>query len=68
MKKNVTSNQVFGEPVYYVETNFFMSNQSVYEQLTLRWQIAKQLSELHPLSLSNNKNYRLRKRGNFPLQ
>ena len=29
--------------------------------------IAKQLSGLNPLSLSNNKNYRLKKNGVFPL-
>ena len=33
--------------------------QSVYKQLALAWQIAKQLSGLNPLSLSNNKNYSL---------
>ena len=30
-------------------------------QLFLKWQIAKQLSGLNSLSLSNNKNYRLKK-------
>ena len=34
--------------------------QLVYKQLALGWQIAKQLSGLNPLSLSNNKNYRLK--------
>ena len=33
--------------------------QPVYEQLALAWPIAKQLSGLNPLSLSNNKNYSL---------
>ena len=42
--------------------------QPVYKQLALAWQIAKQLSGLNPLSLSNNKNYRLKKNGVFPLQ
>ena len=32
----------------------------VYKQLALAWQIAKQLSGLNPLSLSNNKNYSLK--------
>ena len=32
------------------------------------WQIAKQLSGLNPLSLSNNENYRLKKSAVFPLQ
>ena len=31
--------------------------QVVYKQLTLAWKIAKQLSGLNPLSLSNNKIY-----------
>ena len=39
----------------------------VYKQLALKWQIANQLSGLNPVSLSNNKNYRLRKSGVFPL-
>ena len=42
--------------------------QPVYEQLALGWQIAKELSGLNPLSLSNNKNYRLKESGVFPLQ
>ena len=33
--------------------------QPVNKQLALAWQIAKQLSGLKPLSLSNNKNYSL---------
>ena len=39
---------------------------TVYKQLGLRWQIAKQLSGFGTLSLSNNKNYRLRKSEVFP--
>ena len=34
--------------------------QPVYEQLALAWQIAKQLSGLDPLSLSNNYNHSLK--------
>ena len=34
--------------------------QPVDKQLALSWQIANQLSELNPLSLSNNKNYSLK--------
>ena len=41
--------------------------QPVYKQLALKWQIAKQLSGFNPFSLSNNKNYRLKKSGVFPL-
>ena len=36
---------------------FYM--QTVYKQIALAWLIAKQLSGLNPLSLSNNKNYSL---------
>ena len=42
-------------------TLIFLYKQSVYKQLALGWQIAKQLSGLNPFSLSNNKNYRLKK-------
>ena len=41
--------------------------QPVYKQLALECQISKQLSRLEPLSLNNNKNYRLKKHGIFPL-
>ena len=40
--------------------------QPVYKQLALRWQIAKQLSGLNLLALSNDKNYKLQKTGVFP--
>ena len=46
---------------------FSFDKQSVYKQLALGWQIAKQLSWLNPLSLSNNKNI-LKESGVFPLQ
>ena len=46
----------------------FVCKQPVYKQLVLGWQIAKQLSELNPLSLSNNKNYELKESGIFPLK
>ena len=42
--------------------------QPVDKQLALAWQIAKQLSGLNSLSLSNNKIYSLKKNGIFPLQ
>ena len=51
----------------YIYIHFFYK-QPVYKQLVLGWQIAKQLSGLNPLSLSNNKNCRLKKNGVFPLQ
>ena len=44
----------------------FLNKQLAYEQQALGWQIAKQFSGLNPLSLSNKKNYRLRKSGVFP--
>ena len=43
----------------------FFYKQPVYKQPSLEWQIAKQLSGLTLLSLSNNKNYRLKKSGVF---
>ena len=46
----------------------FFYKQPIYKQLTLVWQIAKQLSGFNPLSPSNNKNYRFRKRRFFPLK
>ena len=39
----------------------FFYKEPVYKQLALAWQIAKQLSGLNPLSLSNNENYTLKK-------
>ena len=45
----------------------FFYKQPVYNQLALGWKIAKQLSGLNPLSLSNCKNYRLKKSGVVPL-
>ena len=39
----------------------FFHNQPVYKHRALEWQMSKQLLGLKPLSLSNNKNYRLRK-------
>ena len=39
--------------------------QSLYKQLALGWQIAKQLSEFNPFQLSNNKNYRLKEKWSF---
>ena len=41
----------------------FFYKHPVYKQLALGWQIAKQLSGLQPLPLSNKKNYRLKKSG-----
>ena len=46
---------------------YFFNKQRGYKQLALKWQIAKQLSGLDPLSVSNNKNYRLKKSRVFPL-
>ena len=45
----------------------FFYKQPASKQLALGWQIAKKLSGLNPLSLSNNKNYGLKKGGFFPL-
>ena len=46
---------------------FFISNQ-FNKQIALAWRIAKEPSGLNLLTLSNNKNYRLKKNGVFPLQ
>ena len=46
---------------------YFFNKQPAYKQLALEKQIAKQLSGLNPLSLSNNKNYILKKKRVFPL-
>ena len=47
----------------FCKCTYFFYKQPVYKQLALGWQIAKQLSRLNPLSLSNNKNYRLKESG-----
>ena len=46
-------------------THNFRYKQSLYKQLALGREIAKQFSGLDPLPLSNNKNYRLKKNGFF---
>ena len=48
-----------------LEYTYFFYEQPAYKQLALGWQIAKQLSALNLFSLSNNKNYRLKKSGVF---
>ena len=40
---------------------YFFCKKPIYKQLALRWQITKQLRGLNLFSLSNNKNYRLKK-------
>ena len=39
----------------------FFYKQPVYKQLALAWQIPKQVLGLNPFSLSNNKNYKLKR-------
>ena len=46
---------------------YFFYKQPVYKQLALGWETATQFSGLNPLSLSNNKNNRLKKSGVFHL-
>ena len=46
--------------------HLFFYKQPVHKQLVLGWEIAKQLSGLNTLSLSNSKNYRLKESGVFP--
>ena len=48
-------------------TLIFFLKQPVFKQLALGWQIAKQLSGRNPISLSNYKNYTVKKRGVFHL-
>ena len=45
----------------------FFNMQPIHKQLAFRCQIAKPLSGLSPFSLSNNKNYGLKKSGAFLL-
>ena len=45
---------------------YFFYNEPVFKQIALGWQIAEQLSGLNPFSVSNNKNYRLKKGEVFP--
>ena len=55
-KSSIFANLLIEKTVY---------RQPVYKQLALARKTAKQLSVLNPVSLSNNKNYRL-KRKTFP--
>ena len=50
-----------------ITMRLFFNKQLVYKQPALVWQIAKQLLGLNPIPLRNNKNYRLKKIGVFPL-
>ena len=45
----------------------FFYKQPVYKQLALGLQIDKQFLRINPLSIYNNKNYKLNKSGFFPL-
>ena len=65
-RESTYQNQVW-EILVTQYTNFFYK-QPVFKQLALQWQIAKQHSWLSPFSLSNNKNYRLKKIGVYALQ
>ena len=67
-KSSTSANLLIEKPGTDLLHLVFFYKQPVYEQLALTWKIAKQLSGLNPLSLSNNKNYRLKKNGVFPLQ
>ena len=54
----LTQTQLGKHIIIFRYTLSFFYKQSVYKQLGLGWQIAKQLSGLIPISLNNNKNYR----------
>ena len=62
--KDLMENFIF---VQLMTTLSFIYKQPVYKQLSLGCQIAKQFSGLNPFSLSNNKNYRLKKNWVFLL-
>ena len=47
---------------------YFFYKQLVYKQLAFGWQTAKQTFGAQPFSLSNYKNYKLKKSEAFPLQ
>ena len=47
---------------------YFFYKQLLCKQLAFRWQMAKQLSGLNSLSLSNTKNYRLKRKLEFSLK
>ena len=51
---------------FFCEIHFFYK-QPIFKQLAIGWEIFKQFSGLNPISLSNNKNYRLKKGEVFPL-
>ena len=51
----------------FLDYTYFVYKQLFYKQQAFGWQIAKQLSVLNLSSLSNNKDYRLKKIGVFHL-
>ena len=64
----VTTQKIYGWLVLAIASTLsFFYKQPVSKQLALGWQIAKQLSGLNFLSLSNNENYKLKKSGVFTL-
>ena len=60
LKKSSTFANLLMEKPGIVLLHIVFYKQPVYKQLALAWQIAKKLSGLNPLSLSNNKNYSLK--------
>ena len=64
---SVTNRNSSSNSQMFFKVHLFFYNQPVYKQLALAWQIVKQLSGFNPISLGNNKNYRLKKSGIFPL-
>ena len=51
----------------FLDYTYFVYKPLFYKQQAFGWQIAKQLSVLNLFSLSNNKDYRLKKIGVFHL-
>ena len=60
LKKSSTF-AIFQSNEALISYTWFFYKQPIFKQLALAWQIAKQLSGLNPFSLSNNKNYILKK-------
>ena len=56
------------ESCWSAALNLFFYKQLLCKQLAFRWQMAKQLSGLNSLSLSNTKNYRLKRKLEFSLK
>ena len=57
---------IFFNVIHFFNKCLFFYKQTVYKQLAFTRKIAKQILRLNPFSLSNNKNYSLKKSRVFP--